>query len=212
MSSSDSSCPVVYNVEQAVGRLGTNTRGDVILVEYLLNGIYPAATKELNCAGQCTPATIRWINQFQTDAKRSGKNVPIDGRVDRAFGTPATITRAPYTIVFMNLKLKAANPTAFQRIPQVVPLSTPAPLPQVPKTGQPSAPSSPGGSHAPGSPPGPITMPMRSWTKNGTLFMVSTNGSAIVSYPSGEPPFLGQAYPILGGKYRLIHRHGTEIW
>ncbi|MEX2304187.1 MAG: hypothetical protein WD733_24805 [Bryobacterales bacterium] len=113
---------VLYNVEQSVGASSANVSGDVRLVQYMLKGIYK--TGEIAVDGFIGPVTLKWIKQFQTDMKNAGNNVLVDGRIDRAFGKVASVSKTVYGIILLNLHLKQFNPSAYAVLPQNVPLST----------------------------------------------------------------------------------------
>ena len=115
--------PKFYNVEQAVGANAPNATGDVRLVQYMLRHYYGTAAAQLAVDGWIGPVTISWIKRFQEDARKSGANVLVDSRIDRAFGNVSSVSKTVYTILLLNASLRSKNPTAFQALPQSVPLS-----------------------------------------------------------------------------------------
>ena len=133
------SFPLVYNVEQAVGNKSPNDRGDVRLVQYMLKHYYKAP--ELAVDGWIGPVTVGYIKIFQQEAKNQGLYVLQDGRVDRALGNVASISKSSYTILLLNAALKGRNPGAWAQVPAAVPLNpNPRPSPYsgekiVPETG-----------------------------------------------------------------------------
>lgn len=115
--------PAIYNVEQSVGLNSVNANGDVRLVQYMLRSIYGSSAAALTVDGWAGPITATWIKKFQNDAKASGSNILVDGRVDRALGQMASISRTVYSILLMNFTLKKKNPAAYRDLPRVVPLN-----------------------------------------------------------------------------------------
>ncbi len=112
-----------YNLEQAVGKTGTNAPGDVKLVQYMLRNIYGQTAFGLKVDGYIGPVTISWIERFQNDANAKGLNVLADGRIDRGLAQISTVSKTRYTILAMSAELRRINPGAYQNLPQSVPLN-----------------------------------------------------------------------------------------
>jgi len=115
--------PKWYNVEQAVGANAPNAQSDVKLVQYMIKHYYGTVAAQLGVDGWIGPTTLSWIKKFQDDAKKGGANVLADGRIDRAFGQVSSISKTVYTILLLNAALQKKNPSAYQNLPQSVPLS-----------------------------------------------------------------------------------------
>jgi hypothetical protein len=113
--------PHFFNVEQAVGPTGVNGRSDVMLVQYLLRGIYAPHGPAVD--GWIGPITNAYIKAFQKEIRGRGADVATDGRVDRATSVRSSITKTVYTILVLNQSLRSIDPNAFKRIPEQVPLS-----------------------------------------------------------------------------------------
>ena len=116
--------PKIYNVEKAVGPIAPNAQGDVKLVQYMIRHLYGNAAAALKVDGWIGPTTNTWIKRFQTDAKNAGNNVLVDGKIDRAFGQLASVSKTVYAMLVMNTALRKANPTAYANLPNAVPIST----------------------------------------------------------------------------------------
>jgi len=128
--------PAIYNVEQSVGLNSVNANGDVKLVQYMLRAIYGSSAAALTVDGWAGPITATWIKKFQNDAKASGSNILVDGRVDRALGQVASVSKTVYSILLMNFTLQKKNPAAYRDLPRVVPLNPhPRSNPYNPKPG-----------------------------------------------------------------------------
>ena len=115
--------PKGYNVGQAVGPYAPNASGDVKLVQYMLKHYYGPPAANLKVDGYIGPTTISWIKRFQEDSKKSGVNVLVDSRVDRALGQVSSISKTVYTILVLNRGLAVRNPAALATLPQHVPLT-----------------------------------------------------------------------------------------
>lgn len=143
----DPTFPAFYNVEKAVGKDGANQREDVRLVQYMIRHLYKEKASTLAVDGFWGYHTARWIAKFQADAKAGGMSIATDGRVDRAMGTVSSVSKTTYTIVWLNVLLRKANPAAYAALPSVVKLTpiqnagspySPYPGPQpglIPETG-----------------------------------------------------------------------------
>lgn len=139
-------CPLIYDVEFAVGANAPNRNGDVKLVQYLLRCIYGKDAAGLAVDGWIGPVTLSWIRRYQAEANAGGTHMATDGRVDRAFHTTSTISKTVYTIVGLNIHARSNNPAAYARLPQLVPMNTtPSPTPYTAK------PAASGGPQIPGS-------------------------------------------------------------
>ena len=82
-----------YNVTQAVGRGGTNSTNDVMLIQFFLSEIarvpphpIPPPVTPLPVNGDPNPLHLleEWIMWFQSSVRRVGKPITVDGRVDPA--------------------------------------------------------------------------------------------------------------------------------
>jgi hypothetical protein len=120
--------PFHYNVDAGVGpSLGGHYGfSDVQLVQWMLKRIWlgrdkftppfgePPSPGDLQVTGVFDWTTQYWIRKFQEEEKRQGKNIAVDGRVDRTKGDGrATISYTRYTIRFMNRRLSDAWPEFF---------------------------------------------------------------------------------------------------
>ena len=94
--------PVIYLIDQAVGRGGANRRADVLLVQFFIRllqdqpqkfdgeqyNFIPGKSKFLAVDGVCGEETIRAITHFKNEHdkgardKNSAENMLKDGRVD----------------------------------------------------------------------------------------------------------------------------------
>ena len=118
-----------YVVTTSVGVNCSNTREDVMLVQYLLQGIYghpaqftpppkPVPGKSIKPDGFVGPITIRHIDAFQKELLTRGKSVMNDQRVDPPLSPNmiGTISGKQYTIFHLNAAFKKARPEAFKNI------------------------------------------------------------------------------------------------
>jgi len=69
---------------------------------------------EMTVDGFCGPITVRWIKHFQTDVKRVGGSILVDGRVDRALASFASISGTEYTIHYLSDGFKAHHEEIFE--------------------------------------------------------------------------------------------------
>lgn len=115
--------PVLYDLEQAVGSNAPNAHEDVRLVQYMLKCFYGSQAGNLSIDGYFGGITGSWITRFQLDCKKAGNEVLADGRMDRAFGITASVSKTIYTIVLLNYCLRKTNRDAFDAIPQQVKLN-----------------------------------------------------------------------------------------
>lgn len=109
-----------YNVNFAVGANSPNKRDDVMLVQWMLHRVYsdhpllsPPESAPLKIDGWIGRQTIRWITAFQQDMRRAGRTCAVDGRVDSARKAAGQVSKAPYTILWLNAVFLAANPGVF---------------------------------------------------------------------------------------------------
>jgi hypothetical protein len=110
------------------------------------------------------PTTASWIRKFQNDAKASGSNILVDGRVDRALGQVASVSKTVYSILLMNFALHKKNPAAYKNLPQAVPLNpNPRSNPYNPKPGA--------------KPRRPINVVVFHWTQPKRVFVAFDDGS-----------------------------------
>jgi hypothetical protein len=110
-----------YNVNFAVGTKSPNKRDDVLLVQWLLHRVYADHPffsapdgDDIAIDGFIGEQTVKWITAFQTDVRRLGQPCAGDGRVDSARKSAGSISKAPYTILWLNSALRSANPTVFE--------------------------------------------------------------------------------------------------
>jgi hypothetical protein len=110
-----------YNVNFAVGSRSPNKRDDVLLVQWLLHRVYldhPFFSSpdggDIAVDGFIGKQTIQWITAFQTDVRRLGQPCALDGRVDSARKSAGSISKSPYTILWLNAALRSANPAVFE--------------------------------------------------------------------------------------------------
>jgi peptidoglycan hydrolase-like protein with peptidoglycan-binding domain len=118
-----------YNVEQAVGAAGANLPSDVALVQYMLRHYFGSEAAGLKVDGHFGPITQHWITRFQHKMQSQGKQIAVNGRVDRAPGViapmyhPGAPAGSPaYTILALNHELQTRNPGAYHQLPAQVPL------------------------------------------------------------------------------------------
>jgi len=109
-----------YNVNFSVGANSTNKRDDVYLVQWMLHRVYnnhpllaPPEKKRLKIDGWIGAQTIKWIKAFQSDMRRVGRECAFDGRMDSARKAFGAASNKPYTILWLNTVLLAANPKAY---------------------------------------------------------------------------------------------------
>ncbi len=110
-----------YNVNFAVGLPAPNKRDDVLLVQWLLHRVYadhpffvPPDGGDLAIDGFIGKQTVRWVTAFQADVRRLGQPCALDGRVDSARKSVGSISKTPYTILWLNAALRSANPAVFE--------------------------------------------------------------------------------------------------
>jgi hypothetical protein len=109
----------LYNVNFAVGANAPNKRDDVLLVQWLLYRAYTdhpllaPPGDDLAIDGWIGPETVKWITAFQTDMRRLGRPCAKDGRVDSARKPAGAVSKAPYTIRYLNGAVMSANPDVF---------------------------------------------------------------------------------------------------
>jgi hypothetical protein len=110
----------VYNVNYAVGTRAPNKRDDVLLVQWMLHRVFtdhpsfvPPDADDLAIDGWIGPRTVKWIKAFQVTVRRFGRPCALDGRVDSARKSEGSVSKAPYTILWLNGELLVANPTVF---------------------------------------------------------------------------------------------------
>jgi hypothetical protein len=118
---------VFYDVEKAVGLNSPNQREDVRMVQYMLRGIYGGAVGSNFVDGWIGPVTIGWIRKLQADMNAGGNPCATDGRVDGVlnFATlKGSVSGLYYTIVYLNLALRAMNPVAYAALPTVIRMQT----------------------------------------------------------------------------------------
>lgn len=110
-----------YALNHAVGDRSPNRRDDILLVQWLLHRVYadhPLFTApppgDITVDGLVGPQTVAWIAAFQADVCRLGLSCTVDGRVDAAPKATVGDSRTPYTILWLNAALRAANPATFE--------------------------------------------------------------------------------------------------
>lgn len=109
-----------YNVNYAVGNKSPNKRDDVLLVQWMLHRVYidnplffAPDGGDIAIDGWIGKQTINWITAFQKDIRRLGNPCAVDGRVDSARKSEGAVSKAPYTMLWLNGALLQANPTVF---------------------------------------------------------------------------------------------------
>jgi hypothetical protein len=109
-----------YNVNYAVGYNAPNKRDDVLLVQWMLHRVFTdhprfvrPEPRDLAIDGWIGPQTIKWIKAFQATIRKNGRPCAFDGRVDSARKSEGSISKAPYTILWMNSNFEVANPDVF---------------------------------------------------------------------------------------------------
>jgi hypothetical protein len=116
----------MYTVDAAVGPGCPNGRHDVLLVQYFLRESFkgffafqqdpfPGVVPVDGAAGAQTLAAIL---HFQRVAKKHGKNIATDGRVDPqvADHSCGTISGTQYTMIYMNMTYQDARPADWPRV------------------------------------------------------------------------------------------------
>lgn len=136
-----------YNVQYAVGPGQSNSRSDVLLVQYMLfnicvnrSGPWSGGHDLLGGSilipespngrgadgifpydGRWTPRTSEWISAFQWTCNQRGLGMlTVDGKINRAkvgWGKPGAPSGGWYTIQAMNRVLMTINPDSFSRLP-----------------------------------------------------------------------------------------------
>lgn len=103
-----------YDLSAAVGVGGSNLPNDVRLVQTLLKVFFyvhpnatmpaPAGHTDIAVDGKFGPQTHAHIRQFKALARRDGRNIPPDGKMDPYAGHPYRLTRqgAPYVQALLN--------------------------------------------------------------------------------------------------------------
>jgi hypothetical protein len=109
-----------YNVNFAVGVKAPNKRDDVFLVQWMLHRVYADTPSlqapppgDIDIDGWIGRQTVQWILAFQRDVRRFGNACAINGRVDSARQAQGSISKAPYTILWLNSAFLAANSTVY---------------------------------------------------------------------------------------------------
>ena len=106
-----------YNIDWSVGRIGSNTREDVMLVQALFKIFYyelmgfnhdfdppPGQTEVIGVDGYYGPVTQKHITHFQQQMVATGRKVLPDGIFDpfRDPGTSSTISHSRYALDLLN--------------------------------------------------------------------------------------------------------------
>ncbi|MBB3639975.1 MULTISPECIES: peptidoglycan-binding domain-containing protein [Variovorax] len=106
-----------YNIDWSVGRIGSNTREDVMLVQALFKIFYyellgfnhdldppPGQTEVIVVDGYYGPITQKHITHFQAQAIALGQKVLPDGIFDpfRAPGASSTLSKSRYALDLLN--------------------------------------------------------------------------------------------------------------
>src|SRR5262245_32020892 len=105
----DSDGDNLYNVNFAVGVKAPSKRDDVFLVQWMLYRVYtdspffqPPDAAGISIDGWIGKQTIKWITAFQKVVRKLGNRCCVDGRVDSARKSEGSISKAPYTILWLN--------------------------------------------------------------------------------------------------------------
>jgi peptidoglycan hydrolase-like protein with peptidoglycan-binding domain len=106
-----------YNIDWSAGRIGSNTREDVMLVQALFKIFYyellgfnhemdppPGQTEVIAVDGYYGPVTQKHITHFQTQVIARGQKVLPDGIFDpfREPGSSSTISKTRYALDLLN--------------------------------------------------------------------------------------------------------------
>ena len=106
-----------YNIDWSAGRIGSNTREDVMLVQALFKIFYyellgfnhdldppPGQTEVIAVDGYYGPVTQKHITHFQTQSIALGYKVLPDGIFDpfREPGSSSTISKSRYALDLLN--------------------------------------------------------------------------------------------------------------
>ena len=96
----------VYNVDSSVGRFAANQTDDVMLVQFMLQQVgkgpnppLPPPSTPLTPNGIYSPLLDEWIRWYQKSVAKSGRQVTVDGKVDRARGE---LHQTSFTIMHLN--------------------------------------------------------------------------------------------------------------
>lgn len=109
----------VYNIDWPVGRIGNNIHDDVMLVQALFKIFYyemlgfndnfeppPGESEVIKVDGYAGPVTRRHIVHFQTQCKKRGWSVLLDGIFDPfrqpGQGQLSSISKTRYSLDFLN--------------------------------------------------------------------------------------------------------------
>lgn len=128
-----------YNVDWAVGAIGSNMREDVMLVQALLRIVYyeslvlesPAeSTGSIAVDGLCGPITRAHIVHFQRQAAERGYPVHQDGSFDpfRAGGKVSRLTSSRYCMELLNNGCYSADKENGTRFHKDLPLRDDIPV------------------------------------------------------------------------------------
>lgn len=113
----------IYNIDWPVGQIGNNVRDDVMLVQALFRIFFyemlgfndnfdppPGETKVIEVDGYAGPVTRRHIIHFQTQGRKRGMDLRLDGVFDpyRQHGQRSMISKTFYAIDFLNVATRNA--------------------------------------------------------------------------------------------------------
>jgi hypothetical protein len=96
----------VYNVDSSVGKFAANKSDDVMLVQFMLQQVgkapnppLPPPSKPLVADGIHTSLLDEWILWYQKGVVKTGRQITLDGRIDRARGE---LHETSFTIMHLN--------------------------------------------------------------------------------------------------------------
>jgi hypothetical protein len=114
-----------YNVGASVGSGGYNIRGDVMLVQFMLQqlgfeGGWAAGLKAIDTDGYYGPITASWIKRFQEYIQTYVTTaIFVDYNVDPSSNTGvSSISETIYTIVYLNGALHDYDADLFLTLPR----------------------------------------------------------------------------------------------
>lgn len=117
--------PTFYNVNEAVGYGLKNMIEDVKIVQFFLQRYFLSLNVkkpwgEMVADGKCGPITRSWITYAQLDMRKAGRDVMVDGLVDKAGNAAgnrvSSMSRTDYTIRILNNALRHADTDVYKNL------------------------------------------------------------------------------------------------
>jgi hypothetical protein len=117
---------IFINLDEAVGVNAPDPRADdTTVVQWFIQQIYDNAARfspplsrpnlpKLVVNGRPSQNLNSWIRQFQSEARKRGHSIAVDGRVDtsKTIDAVSTISHTTYTIAWLNGAFRTARPDA----------------------------------------------------------------------------------------------------